>query len=364
MWKKIAYFTLAIIFGFVVYYTTYASKLSEYKLTKVNEAIASEEYHIVPQLFLEVPFDTKSIIKDNSEEAEVKIYPAAGMVNYTLVNGEETKTYSRYENAYLLFIFEINFPIASYTDSGNKNANLSAIKFVGDKGEYDFYFVQDETYNSESYVASPKNESEFTLNCLRDLAAIHNDWNFIPLSLSEKTIESIEAKVGKITSFKLVDSVGEIRMEEEVSLSFDENFFKHEYISGNKRLIDEKLQRYYSLTDTDEMRELADEINKDIENFKNNFEEKTQGTGFATTLPEEEAKPSYIMWQTIGVLSIYIVFAGVMYFTLFYLKKIIAILKKKQKTQSEETSVKQANVNSDNEDLKKEENVEKTTEIE
>ena len=73
MWKKVIYFSIAVIFGMVFYMMIYAANLSDYKLALVDTAISNEDYHVVPQIFLEVPFDTKSIIEDTDEDVEVKV---------------------------------------------------------------------------------------------------------------------------------------------------------------------------------------------------------------------------------------------------------------------------------------------------
>ena len=327
MWKKIIYFSAAIIFGIVFYIGTNATNLNDYKLNLVNTAIQNEDYHIIPQLFLEVPFDTKSIINDNDDDAEVKVYPASGMTNYILVDGESKKEYIRYENAYLFFIFKINFPTAGYIDSGNNNINNSAIRFVGDKGEYDFYFVQNEQYNAGHYIAEPKTEAEYSINCARDLNSINDGWSFMPLSLSATTIKAIEEKTGKISSFKLVDATGEIKMEENISFDFDEDYFSHEYIVKNRESIDSKLKTYYSLSDSNEKSALADEINKELEDFRNNFEENTKDTGFAVALPKEITEPGSIYWKTVAQMGLYFVFVVVLYFLFFHLRQIKEFVK-------------------------------------
>ena len=327
MWKKIIFFSVAVIFGIVFYIGTNATNFNEHKLNLVNTAIQNEEYHIVPQLFLEVPFDTKSILDETDEDAEVEVYPASGMTNYVLVDGESTKEYVRYENAYLFFIFKINFPTAGYVDSGNNNVNDSAIKFIGDKGEYDLYFVQNEQYNASEYISDPKTEYEYSLNCARDLNEVNNSWGFIPLSLSETTIKGIEEKIGKITTFKLIDATGDVKMEENISFDFDEAYFNHEYIAKNRDSIDSKLKTYYSLTDSKEMTALADEINAELEKFRDEFEENTAGTGFAVTLPKEIIEPNSVYWKTIAQMGLYFVFIVVLYFLFFHIKQITAFVK-------------------------------------
>lgn len=327
MWKKVIYFSIAVILGMVFYVMIYGANMSDYKLTMVNVAISNEDYHIIPQIFLEVPFDTKSIITENDEDAEVKVYPAAGMVRYDLVDGEEAKTHMRYEDAYLIFIFKANFPMAGFVDSGNNNVNQTAIQFVGEKGVYDYYFVQNETYNAGSFISNPKTEAESSLNAARELNTIYRDWSFIPISLSKTSIEAIESKTGKITSFKLFDANGEEKMEENINFSFTEGFFSHKYILENKNKINDALERYYNETDSDIQKEIADEANGYIEDFRTNFVDNTKDTGYAITLPESVLTPNSVYWKSIAYLGLYAVLVIMFYFLLFHFRQISDFIK-------------------------------------
>ena len=301
MWKKIIYFAFAVVMGMIFYMIIYSANLSDHKSLLVNQAIENKEYHVVPQIFLEVPFDTKSIIETNDEDAVVEIYPASGVISYTYYVGEETKTYSRYEKAYLFFIFESKISVNGYTDSANKYVNNSAIRFAGEKGTYDFYFVQDETYNANSYIAEPKNELEYSLNGSRDLAAIQNDWKFVPLSISETTIKYIEQQyTGTISSFQIVDALGEVKLEQNVSFSFNESFYSHEFIAKTYTEVNTLLDKYYSTTDSKEQNNVSDQISTYLETFKTSFKEKTEGTGYAMTLSDEVLNPGSVYWKTIA----------------------------------------------------------------
>ena len=117
-------------------------------------------------------------------------------------------------------------------------------EFVGDKGAYDFYLVQDETYNVGSYIAEPKNEKEYALNGSRNLTAIKTDWNFIPISLSETAIKYIEEVTGSITSFQVVDATGEVKVEQAINFGFDEAFYSHEYIAAANKDMNTLLNKY------------------------------------------------------------------------------------------------------------------------
>ena len=327
MWKKVIYFSIAVIFGMVFYMMIYAANLSDYKLALVDTAISNEDYHVVPQIFLEVPFDTKSIIEDTDEDVEVKVYPAAGMVSYSLVEGESTNTYSRYENAYLIFIFKANFPMSGFVDSGNNNVNETSIQFVGEKGVYNYYFVQNETYNPGSYVESAKTEYEYSLNCSREITSIYKDWGFMPISLSETSIEGIEKQIGKITSFKLIDANGDVKMEESLSFTFSEGFFSHEYIANTRGSINAALDVYYAETDSNKKKEIAEEVNENLVSFKENFNEKTKDTGYAITLPESVLTPNSVYWKSIAYLGLYAVLVMVFYALLFHFKQITGFVK-------------------------------------
>ena len=327
MWKKVIYFAVAVVMGMIFYMIIYSANLSDHKYSLVDAAIKNKDYHVVPQVFLEVPFDTNSIIETNDEDAVIEVYPASGMVSYTYYVGEETKTYSRYEKAYLFFIFESNFPMSGYVDSGNNTVNPSAIKFVGDKGTYDFYLVQDETYNVGSYIAEPKNEKEYALNGSRNLTAIKTDWNFIPISLSETAIKYIEEVTGSITSFQVVDATGEVKVEQAINFGFDEAFYSHEYIAAANKDMNTLLNKYYATSDSKEQSTLSNEINDYLLSFKENFEEKTTGYEYAITLSKEVLEPGYVYWKTIAYLGLYAVLIFVFYAILFHFKQITGFIK-------------------------------------
>ena len=327
MWKKVIYFAVAVVMGMIFYMIIYSANLSDHKYSLVDAAIKNKDYHIVPQVFLEVPFDTNSIIETNDEDAVVEVYPASGMVSYSYYVGEETKTYSRYEKAYLFFIFESNFPMSGYVDSGNNTVNPSCINFIGDKGVYQFYFVQNETYNPGSYVAEPKNEKEYALNSTRDLSAIKSDWNFIPISLSETAIKFIEETTGSISSFQIVDATGEVKVDQAISFSFSETFYSHEYISTANQEMNTLLNKYYATTDSKEQSTLSNEINDYLVSFKDNFSEKTQGTEYAITLSKEILEPGSVYWKTIAYLGLYAVLIFIFYAILFHFKQITGFIK-------------------------------------
>lgn len=327
MWKKVIYFAVAVVMGMIFYMIIYSANLSDHKFNLVGTAIQNKDYHVVPQVFLEVPFDTESIIKTEDEDAVVEVYPAAGMVNYTyLVNGE-TKTYSRYERAYLFFMFETKFPMGGYVDSGNNTVNPTSIKFVGDKGVYNFYFVQNETYNVGSYIAEPKSEMEYALNAERDLTKINTDWDFVPISLSETAIKCIESVTGTISSFQVVDAMGEVKLEQNISFSFTEKFYTHEYIATTNTEMNEMLNKYYASSDSKEQKALSDDINNYLISFKENFNDKTKDTGYAISLSEELLTPGSVYWKTIAYLGLYAVLIMVFYVLLFHFKQIIGFIK-------------------------------------
>ena len=326
MWKKIFYFVISIIFGIIFYLLTYSSSLSEYKLELVNQAIENKEYHIVPQIFLEVPFDTKSVLEDESQTVEFEIYPAAGMLSYTLNEGKASKTYTRYEKAYLFFIFEVNFPLGTYQD-GDKNVNKSAIIFSNSEKEYVFNFVQNGTINSDGYVETPKNEEEYSLNNQRDLTTINSDWGFIPISISETTINLIEEKIGNITNIKVRDCRGDIQLSEDVNLDFDEDFFKYQYIADINKNVNEKLDKYYKTTDKKELNSLTEEINELLISFKENFAENTKGTTYAISLSDEELKPASVYVKSIGFSIAYVVVISILYILLFHFNLIRSLFR-------------------------------------
>ena len=327
MWKKVIYFAVAVVMGMIFYMIIYSANLSDHKYSLVSSAIENKDYHIVPQVFLEVPFDTNSIIETDDEDAVVEVYPASGMVSYTYTVGEESKTYSRYEKAYLFFIFESEFPMSGYVDSGNNTVNPSSIKFIGEKGVYDFYFVQNETYNPGSYVAEPKNEKEYALNSTRDLTAIDGDWGFIPVSLSETTISYIEEVSGKITSFQIVDATGEVKLEHNINFDFNEAFYSHEYISKANSEMNNLLSKYYATTDSKEQSSLSDQINEYLASFKENFQDRTAGTSYAMSLSDKVLEPGTVYWKTIAYLGLYAVLIFIFYAVLFHLKQILGFIK-------------------------------------
>lgn len=327
MWKKILYFAAAVVFGIIFYMGIYSANLSEHKSLLVDTAIANKDYHVVPQVFLEVPFDTKSIVETNDEDAVVKVYPATGMVNYSFTVGETTNSYSRYEKAYLLFMFETDFSLASYTDSGNNNVNKSGIRFIGEKASYDFYFVQNETYNAGSYVAEPKNEFQYALQGGRDIAAINSDWHFVPVSLAETTINLITEVTGTINKIQILDAIGDVKIEENISFSFTESFFSHEFINNTYVSVNELLTKYYATTDSNEQNTLTDEINGKLDSFKEGFYEGTKDTGYALTLPAKEIEPDSVYWKTFAYLGLYAVLVFFFYAILFHFKQILGFIK-------------------------------------
>ena len=75
------------------------------------------------------------------------------------------------------------------------------------------------------------------------------------------------------------------------------------------------------------MEALAEEINKELEDFRTNFTENTKGTSFAITLPQEVIEPNSIYWKTLAYLGLYFVFVMVLYFLFFHFRKIVDFVK-------------------------------------
>ena len=322
MWKRLVYWAFVVIFGILFYIVMYASYLSEYKLGMVEDAINNGEFHIVPQIFLEVPFDTKSIIEDESSEVEIEIYPASGMVSFSYTVGETVKSYARQESAYLLFIHSAKFPVASYTDSGDNKVNKMAINFIGENGVYPLNFVQNEYYNKDSYKETPRSEKESLMNSSRDFTTVYTDWGFIPISISESTIKYIEEVTGTISEFELIDAVGSVVYKDEIAFTFTEDFFSNDFIKGAKEELNVKLDEYYTTTDTKRKNTLGNEIDDYLKEFKETFSEKTSGTTYAMSLEKKVIEPFFIYMKTLGVLFIFFVVSFVLYLLLFFFKQV------------------------------------------
>ncbi|MDE6013594.1 MAG: hypothetical protein K2G50_01470, partial [Anaeroplasmataceae bacterium] len=202
MWKKVLFVGIAIVIGIGVFFLGYRSNYVNHIYDLVGNAIDESRYSDVVKVFGGC-FDTESIIKDNSDDYDLVIYPGTTLTDS--VNYGEDENYYHYRKAYYFYIFKMRFTTAASSTGTQK----TGLRFYSDSESYNFYFTVNSDTNSSYYVSEPSNLEEVLLNS-EHMSLTSGDIKFVNLTLSDDQINMIETKLGgKINKMAILDSLGD-----------------------------------------------------------------------------------------------------------------------------------------------------------
>lgn len=319
MWKKVLYFGIMTIIGIMVWTLCYNSNQYNHIYELTVKAIEEKNYSELPKIFGGC-FDTNEVELVESEKMDAVIYAGTASTDEAYTVQEEQKRYLVYEEAYYLYIFNSSYSYINIM-SGEEYTNQTALVFNCENGEYIYPFVVDSSINSTYYVANPTTVEELILNDSRNLIATHDNWNFMSINITKTMVDLIEAKYGEINNFRLVDNEGNTVHTFNNSLDFADQFY-----TDVRGLIDNYnvyLQDYLAGTQGAE-----DKFNSWYTPWLEEFEESKETTGYSFRYEDDYIMPSSIVWQTVGMLALYIVSVLLVYFVLFHFKDIKRLFSK------------------------------------
>ncbi|MDE5855722.1 MAG: hypothetical protein K2H06_01610 [Anaeroplasmataceae bacterium] len=291
----------------------------------VKSAIEKEEYYKVPMVWGGC-FDTKSIVENNSDKLDLMIYPATSQTDITFGEEDNSSRYLEFERAYYVYIFNAKYSVDTATD-GASSFNKTAIEFSSndsDSVSYNYYFVANETINSNVYVKEPKTKEEVLLNNEREVTNTNKTWNFMRITFTETMLKQISKEMkGSIDKLSVKDCDGNAVYSVNVSLDFSQDFFENVKVKDILTQYNSYLSSYLAADgDSNKLKELNKEWKVKFDTWKSEFREDIPNTGYAIGYEKDVVTPSKLVWQTIGMLALYAIVVLLFYVLLFHFSTI------------------------------------------
>lgn len=313
MWKKVLYFGVAVIIGIVVALLGYSSNQYNHIYGLTSEAISEKNYSEVAKIFGGC-FDTKSIITEDSEDVDVVVYPGSSLTN---VSYGDKKTFLAYEEAYYVYIFSPKFSYLTATN-GDTMSNKTSLRFTSGTKNYDYPFIVSSTVNSSTYKEKPETALEAVLNASRDVTATQSNWGFMTVTVTKTMLDEFTRVNGSpITSMSILNNIGENVFTTDIDLTFSQSFFADiDELFVNYNIY---LQAY--LADNNN-KEAVTTFNAFYEEWYKDFEASTATTGYTFRYDDSYLSPGKLIWQTVGMLALFLVMIILFYILLFHFAAI------------------------------------------
>lgn len=330
---KILYVGLAFIMAIFIYMLGYNSNGYTYIQTLTREAINDKNYSEVAKIHGGC-FYSESIVTDNSDKFDLAVFPSATLSSYTYYSSNELDATSQtehvYENSYYIYIITPTYEFNDLT-AGEK-FNNTAIKFNSESGSYTYLLNVTEFINTDSMAAQPLSVNDVALKSARNAISNYNSWGFFNVTLTDTMIKAMQTELnGNITSITIVDSLGKDVDTVEVDLSFNHQFFidiqplsteYNKFIkdynaadqAGNKDGLKEAENKFNAFYEGDE----------NTKGFKETFFELNDKNSFRHD--DDYLRPGKLVWQSIGMIILFVVCATLLYILIFHFKFIKSIV--------------------------------------
>lgn len=323
---KVLYVAFGVILAFVVYIVGYNSNGYSHIESLTSKAIEAKDYTEVAMIHGGC-FEKNSLITEDSDVLDMAIFPSTTLssVQY-YVSEDTTEVKNSYDNSYYIYIFNPNFETTNLKAATTTNG--TGIRFKSASGSYDYKFVLTDTVNASEMVEKPGSIKESILKGERDLFQNYTNWSFYNFTLTQSIVEAMSDSLnGEINSISVLNSSSEEVFSIDVQLDFSQQFFEdvkplvenyntyiEEVNSDNeeiKNAANDKFDKFY----------LGDENTK---GFEETFKENVN---YTFRHPDSYLQPTKLVWQTIGMLAIYLVCFALLYVLLFhfaFLKRLIS----------------------------------------
>lgn len=317
---KVVYVAFGLIVAVLVYIVGYNSNGFNHISNLTAKAIEAKDYVEVAKIHGGC-FDTTNLVEENEDILDLAIFPSTTLTTisyYTNVDEKTTTTVNSYDNSYYIYIFNPQLDMDTKEFNG-KTMNYTGIRFSSSNGYYDYKFQITEELNSEDYIEYPQSVKEYLLNSERNLFNSYANWNFFNLTLTSTLINAMESELnGDITSISVLDRDGTSKFTYEVNLDFSQQFFT------DVALLVKNYNVYIEEVNSDD-----ETIQKGAEDKFNEFYLGTETTkGFLDIFNEIEQysfrhedsylQPASLVWQTIGILVLYLICAFLLYMLFFH----------------------------------------------
>ena len=318
--KKIMYVLFSLLAIFVVYCITYAEYEYEYRLDIINNALENNNYAEIGKIY-ETFFDSNSKIEDNSDKTDLVIYPSTYQ---TAIQYSDGINHIDYEKSYSFYFFNNDFSL----ETKNKK-NLSAIRFHTQSGYYDYYFVVNTGVNTHILISEPATIEEALINVGRDYSVNNKELGFFNIVFSKRTLEGITKLAngkdgsGDINKISILDSNGQVVLEEEITFLFDDLFFvdNEEIISK----FNEVFKKYKETKDGVERQKIEEEFNLMLETWTKEFNELNHPT-YKLGYDESDLTSDSIRNTTIKNIIVFVIAEIILYIILFHWQDLMDII--------------------------------------
>lgn len=317
MFKKICFFIVVGFFALAIGYLQYNTYQVEYVNDLCKEHIKNNEFEEVAKMFIDC-FDTKSIINDSTDEADIKIYPGMMSVNAYYTENHNAKAYVMYEPIYHMFIFNSKFEFNNLTLDDGKYQNKSSIRFNGDTKSYDYFLQVNSSYNEQCYVEEAKSLSDAVLNNGRTYVNSLDSLGFLTIDFSKTMLDLINKELGSnINSVSIISNEGTELYRMELTFNYDEQFFKDS--DDLIKFQNDCLDKYEVATSDEERKNIVKSAQDELSSWisSNTGDDSTY---FVRT--ESYSTPSSVIWKTVGSLVIFSIIVALIFILLFKRKLI------------------------------------------
>jgi hypothetical protein len=286
----------------------------------INEALENNDYTSIAKIY-ETFFDSKSIINDRNDKTDLMIYPSTYQ---TAIQYSDGINHIDYEKSYSFYLFNNSFSLET-KDKKNK----SAIRFITNSGHYDYFFVVNTVINAEVLIPEPATIEEALINVGRDFSVNNRELGFINITLSKRAIEGItklangKEGTGNINKIQVLDSNGQVVLEENIAFLFNEKFFveNEEIISK----FNEVFKQYKETDDSFEQDRIEEEFNSWLDEWTNDFNSSNHPS-YRLGYDETDLTPKDAMKKTIIVMVVFAVIDILLYVILFHWQDLMDLI--------------------------------------
>lgn len=319
---KVLYIAFGLIMAFLIYLIGYRSNIYNHIQDLTATAIAEKNYVDVGMIHGGC-FEKNNLVVEDSDQLDLVIFPSTTLVSLSYYTDEKNTTVvNSYDKSYYVYIFYPTFETMDIKT--NKLVNSAGIRFKSINGSYDYVFKISDTVNEDRYIAKPTSAKEVLLNSERNVYS----WEFYNITLTESLIEAMSDSLkGDIVSLSVLDSSGAEVYSVDVALDFSQTFF-----TDVQPLVDHYntyLEEYNS--DDKAIRENAvskfDEFylgTEDTEGFEKTFQ---ANENYTFRYPDSYLQPSKLIWQTVGILALFVICMLLFYVLLFhfaFIKRLVS----------------------------------------
>lgn len=323
MVKRIFFFVIAIFFAIAIYYLNYQSDKYEYTLELATNAIEEERYSDVVRVFSGL-FDNRSLITEEDEDVILKVYPGTEQTQVLYYSGSNQQRYVNYEKSYYFYLFNLDFNYNTYSVNEVDN-NKSGIKFISEDNEYDYYLINNEKINSNTYSEKPTTPALALLKGERNLFSTLEKANFININFSEKMLTEIVSKIGEINKVGIMDAEGNLVCCYDIKLNFTNDFFVDNEQMINK--YSETLIKYQNTSDKSKKEQVTNEFSKYYEEWYEEFM-ATNNPNYSFGYDSKTLAPFKLYFKSIWSMIIYFIIVSLLYVIIFHRKQLVNLARK------------------------------------